>query len=71
MRKVLSLAAVRQRVPYSRTTIWRKSRDPEDPFPCVVQLGPNRVGIFEDELEAYLASLPRRGPDKTPAEAAA
>ena len=60
-RRILTIKAVRGRVPYSRVTIWRKSRDPNDPFPSAVDVGPNRTGIYEDELDAWLAGLPRRG----------
>jgi predicted DNA-binding transcriptional regulator AlpA len=52
---------------YSRTTHWRKSRDPDDDFPAPVQLGPNSTGWYEDEIENWLARRPRVtwAPDKT------
>lgn len=46
-------------VPYSRTQRWRKARDPNDPFPVPVKFGANRIGWFEDEINAWLASRPR------------
>ena len=60
-RRILSIKTVLEFVPYSRTTVWRKSRDPEDPFPAAVDIGPNRTGIYEDEFQAWLDSLSRRG----------
>ena len=60
-RCVLSIKTVLSRVPLSRTSIWRKSRDPDDPFPSAVEISPNRTGIYEDEFEAWLAGLARRG----------
>ena len=60
-RVILPISTVLDRVPYGRTTVWKKSNDPEDPFPATVDVGPNRTGIFEDELNAWLDSLPRRG----------
>ena len=60
-RRLLSIKTVLERVPYSRTTVWRKSRDPDDPFPSAVDIGPNRTGIYEDEFESWLDGLSRRG----------
>ena len=60
-RVILPIKTVLDRVPYGRTTVWKKSKDPEDPFPATVDVGPNKTGIFEDELNAWLDSLPRRG----------
>ena len=60
-RRILAIKTILDRVPYSRTTVWRKSRDPDDPFPAAVDIGPNRTGIYEDEFEAWLAGLARRG----------
>ena len=69
-RRILSIKTVLDRVPYSRTTVWRKSRDPDDPFPSAVDIGPNRTGIYEDEFEAWLDGLSRRGASpKVPDEA--
>ena len=60
-RRILAIKTILHRVPYSRTTVWRKSRDPKDPFPAAVDIGPNRTGIYEDEFEAWLNGLSRRG----------
>jgi len=41
----------------SRTTIWRKIRSGQ--FPAPVQLGPNAIGWFEDQVLAHQESLSR------------
>ena len=64
-RRILSIKDVLARVPYSRTTVWRKSRDPDDPFPAAVDVGPNRTGIYEDEFESWIDGLSRRGVSAT------
>ena len=64
-RRILSIKTVLDRVPYSRTTVWRKSRDPDDPFPAAVDIGPNRTGIYEDEFDSWLDGLSRRGASPT------
>ena len=60
-RRILSIKTILGLVPYSRTTVWRKSRDPDDPFPNAVDIGPNRTGFYEDEFESWLDGLSRRG----------
>ncbi len=42
----------------SRTQNWRDVRAGRLPAP--VELGPNSIGWYEDELDAHLANLPRR-----------
>ena len=58
-RTIIRFKLVKERVPYSRIQIWRKSRDPNDDFPAPVQLGPNAIGWYDDEIDAWLASRPR------------
>ncbi len=58
-RKILRFKLVKERTGYSRVQTWRKSRDPNDDFPAPVQLGPNAIGWYEDEIDAWLASRPR------------
>ena len=41
----------------SRTQRWRDIRAGN--FPAPVQIGPNAVAWFEDEVDAWLASRPR------------
>jgi len=54
---LLTEAEVRRRTGYSRTTIWRKVRSGE--FPAPVITGSNSKRYFEDEIDAYLETLPR------------
>jgi predicted DNA-binding transcriptional regulator AlpA len=42
----------------SRVQLWRDVRD--DRFPAPFQLGPNSVAWFEDEIDDWLNSRPRR-----------
>lgn len=42
----------------SRVQNWRDVRDGKLPPP--IELGPNSIGWFEDEIDAWLASRPRR-----------
>jgi predicted DNA-binding transcriptional regulator AlpA len=42
----------------SRVQLWRDVR--EGRFPPPIELGPNSVGWFEDEIDQWLASRPRR-----------
>ena len=37
---------------------WRDVRDGR--FPPPIELGPNSIGWFEDEIDEWLASRPRR-----------
>ncbi len=69
-RRVLRLREVQERVPLSRVQIWRKSRDPHDDFPASIELGPNSTGWFDDEIDNYLATRPRRGATPSAADAA-
>jgi prophage regulatory protein len=43
----------------SRITRWRWRR--KGKFPAPVELGPNCIGYFEDEIQEWLSSRPRRG----------
>ena len=56
-RRILRMRDVLRRVPLSRTQIWRKAR--ANTFPRPIKLGDNAIGFFEDEIESWLASLPR------------
>lgn len=42
----------------SRTQIWRNVRDGS--FPAPIELGPNSVGWYEEEVLAWLNERPRR-----------
>ena len=50
--RLLSLKQVLNRVPYSRTHIWRLETD--GLFPQRVQVGPNRIGWLEIEVETWI-----------------
>lgn len=60
-RKILRRQAVTDRTSESPSTQDRKEKRGE--FPKRVQLGPNSVGWYEDEIDDYLNSLPRGGPE--------
>jgi prophage regulatory protein len=59
VRKIIRKPAVRERTGYSGTQIWRLEQ--LDKFPARVQLGPNSVGWFEDEVDAWVLSRIRGG----------
>lgn len=50
--------AAEKKVGKSRVQIWRDIS--AGTFPPPLELGPNSVAWFEDELDAWLASRPRR-----------
>ena len=50
--------AVEVRTGKSRVQIWRDVRARR--FPAPLELGPNSVGWYEDEIDDWLASRPRR-----------
>ncbi len=49
---------VQRRVPRSRVQRWRDIKAGK--FPAPVEVGPNKLGWFEDEVDAWMASRPRR-----------
>lgn len=56
-KKILREPEVLERTQRSRPQRWRDIRAGK--FPAPVQLGPNAVGWFEDEINSWLASRPR------------
>ena len=50
--RVISQKELASRVPYSPVQIWRLEK--AGTFPRRIQLGPNRVGWVEEEVEAWL-----------------
>jgi prophage regulatory protein len=50
--RIITRKELTTRVPYSPVQIWRLEKS--GTFPCRVQLGPNRVGWVEEEVEAWL-----------------
>jgi prophage regulatory protein len=64
-RTIWRRARVREATGLSDATLWRKARDGAMPAP--VRLGPNSIGWYADEIEAWLATRPRvRGKDDEP-----
>jgi predicted DNA-binding transcriptional regulator AlpA len=59
---------VKSRTGYSRVQLWRKARNPTDPFPAPYQLGANRVGFDEAEIAEWERSRPRVNYASHPAE---
>ncbi len=57
-RRILSGKEVERRTNKGRVQRWRDIRAGK--FPAPVEIGPNSLGWFEDEIEAWLASRPRR-----------
>jgi predicted DNA-binding transcriptional regulator AlpA len=58
-RKIISLKEVRARTGNrSRVQIWRDVRAGK--FPAPVEVGPNQIGWFDDEIDVWQASRPRR-----------
>ncbi|MBF6570415.1 MAG: AlpA family phage regulatory protein [Candidatus Binataceae bacterium] len=55
--RILDLAGVQAKVPWSRTTIWRKVRNRE--FPPPISLGGRRVGWLESEVLKWISDQPR------------
>jgi prophage regulatory protein len=52
--RVLSMKTVLDRVPISRTTLWRMVR--EGLFPPHIKLSANRIGWIEEDIDAWIAS---------------
>lgn len=58
-RRIQRPKVVMARTGLGRTSLWSKSRDPDDPFPAPVQLGVNSIGFYEDEISLWLETRPR------------
>jgi len=56
-REVIRWPAVHQKTKKSRPQAWRDIR--AGLFPSPVQIGPNSVGWYSDEIDAWVASRPR------------
>jgi len=57
MRKIITKKQVLKLVPWSSTTHWRRVKAGD--FPQPVQISPNLIGWYEDEVETWLESRPR------------
>jgi prophage regulatory protein len=51
-KRALSHKAVLERVPVSRTTLWRLERAGQ--FPKRIQISPNRVAWLESDVDSWL-----------------
>jgi len=47
-----------------RTTIWKKSRDPKDPFPAAIPLTATTIGWIRCDVEAWLLDRKRLRSDR-------
>ena len=56
-RRIIRVPEVLDRRGTSRTQLWRDVRDGK--FPAPVQLGPNSIGWYSDEVDEAVDSLPR------------
>jgi predicted DNA-binding transcriptional regulator AlpA len=56
---IISVKQVQALLGISRTTIWRKTHDPDGSFPIPVRLSHKSIGFYAHEIEAYIMSLPR------------
>lgn len=59
MRKLIGKKSTKDKTGLSDSTIWREER--EGRFPQRVQISPNRVGWYEDEINDWIESRPRMG----------
>ena len=57
-RVIAGYRAAERKTGKSRQQIWRDIR--AGSFPAPIELGPNSVGWYADEIDEWLASRPRR-----------
>jgi prophage regulatory protein len=57
-RRIIREPEVEARTHRSRSQRWRDIRAGK--FPAPIQIGPNSIGWFEDEIDNWVASRPRR-----------
>lgn len=58
-RTVVRAMRAREITGLGKSEIYRKSGDPEDPFPAAIKIGEHSLAWFEDELLAWQESRPR------------
>jgi prophage regulatory protein len=63
-RRIIRRRERKRRIDFSDVHIWRLEKRGE--FPKRIQLGPNSVGWFEDEVDAWIASRIRAGGNQPP-----
>jgi predicted DNA-binding transcriptional regulator AlpA len=59
-RRIIKTKAVIAKTGKSRVSLWREGRKPDSDFPRPLILGPNSIGWFEDEIDAWLNTRQRR-----------
>jgi predicted DNA-binding transcriptional regulator AlpA len=64
-RKIIREPRVHKKTGKSRTQRWRDIR--KGVFPAPVEIGPNSIGWFEDEIDEWLATRRRRTYGTAPA----
>ena len=64
-RRIILGKAVEHRTGKGRVQRWRDIKAGK--FPAPVEIGANRIGWFEDEIDAWLDSRPRRTYSTEPA----
>ena len=61
-RRVLRVPATLDKIGRNdRIWLWRQGHDPDSDFPKAIRIGPNSIGYFEDEIDAWLECRPRVG----------
>lgn len=53
----MSVAEIAEDTGYHPNSVRRKARDPNDPFPPLVRLGPNKAGMDRETYEDWKRSL--------------
>jgi prophage regulatory protein len=56
-RRILRLARVLERIPVDPSTLWRWER--AGLFPLRVAIGPNMIGWYSDEIDAWIEARQR------------
>jgi prophage regulatory protein len=57
-RRIIGSKELNELVPKSRVQRWRDIKAGK--FPAPIEIGPNKLGWYEDEIDAWLARRPRR-----------
>ena len=58
LRKTIDSKTLNELVPLGRVQRWRRIK--AGTFPAPIEIGPNKIAWFEDEILAWLESPPRR-----------
>ena len=64
MRTYISSEDMTARGHGTRVTLWRRSRNPDDPMPAPFRISANRIRWDLEEVEKYEANIERLGPEK-------